>query len=107
MTDGQSEACACARTTPSRPSREVTNVSVFPDRTLPSANVIEQPPHYTHSEHEMSDVVEAWGLNWPLGNVIKYICRCFHKGKAVEDLKKARWYLNREIARLEALNDKT
>ena len=39
------------------------------------------------------------GLGYNLGNVVKYITRADHKGNTMEDLLKARWYLNREIAK--------
>jgi predicted HAD superfamily Cof-like phosphohydrolase len=58
------------------------------------------PPHYkTHpSGVECIDVVEH--MNFSLGNAVKYIWRAGQKGDELEDLKKARWYLDREIARL-------
>jgi Protein of unknwon function (DUF3310) len=57
------------------------------------------PPHY-RGDYVMR-VIEDFGLGFCLGNVVKYILR--HKDKAgLEDLKKARWYLDREITRLEA-----
>ena len=46
-------------------------------------------------------VIEAWQLGFHLGNVVKYVTRADHKGSLVEDLKKARWYLNREISKLD------
>jgi hypothetical protein len=63
---------------------------------------IDQPPHYKPGEIEMISVVEAWGLNFHLGNVIKYVARVERKGMPLDDLKKARWYLDREIARRKA-----
>jgi hypothetical protein len=51
---------------------------------------------------EAIDVIEAYGLNFALGNAIKYILRCGHKGgvtDAIADLEKARAYLTREIER--------
>jgi hypothetical protein len=51
---------------------------------------------------EAIDVIEAYGLNFALGNAVKYILRCGHKGgmtDAVADLEKARAYLTREIER--------
>ena len=44
------------------------------------------------------EVIEDWRLGYCLGNVIKYIARADHKGSRISDLKKARWYLDREIA---------
>lgn len=50
---------------------------------------------------ECIDVIEALGLNYHLGNTFKYLWRAGKKNDAVEDLKKARFYLDREIARAE------
>ena len=47
--------------------------------------------------YEAIKVIEAWGLGFNLGNATKYIARVDRKGNAIEDLKKARWYLDREI----------
>ena len=54
------------------------------------------PPHYTERGIEPIVAIEAWGLGFCLGNAVKYIARADHKGSRLEDLKKARWYLNRE-----------
>jgi hypothetical protein len=65
---------------------------------------VNHPPHYGGDvTHEVYKCLEAWGLhrNAYLWNAVKYIARCWKKGAMVEDLKKACWYLNREIARLE------
>lgn len=63
--------------------------------------LIHQPPHYTFSRIEVIDAIEAWQLGFHLGNVVKYVARAAHKGQHLDDLKKARWYIDREIARLE------
>ena len=56
------------------------------------------PDHYKRNGIEAVDVIEAFDLNYRLGNVIKYVLR--HVGKnGLEDLKKAQWYLAREISR--------
>ncbi len=62
---------------------------------------VNHPRHYTDhpSGVECIDVVEHMGFN--LGNVIKYIWRSDFKGAPIEDLKKAEWYLKREISRRE------
>lgn len=66
-------------------------------------DVVNHPPHYkSDSGIESIDVIEEFGLNFHLGNVIKYILRHQKKGKPLEDLKKARWYLDREIEKLES-----
>jgi len=68
---------------------------------------VDHPEHYTFSSIEPIEVIEAWGLNFHRAQVIKYIARAPHKGKELEDLKKARWYLDREIMRLQKLNEET
>lgn len=62
---------------------------------------IDHPPHYNHGGVEVIDAIEAWKLNFHCGNVVKYVARADYKGTPIEDLKKARWYLDREIQRRE------
>ena len=69
--------------------------------TLEPSDPIHRPAHYTFSSIEVIDVIEAWRLSFCLGNVVKYVARADHKGRPLEDLKKARWYLDREIQRRE------
>jgi hypothetical protein len=66
-------------------------------------DTIKFPKHYNASEVQPIDAIEAWGLGFHLGNVVKYIARAGKKdpNKIVEDLKKARWYLDRHIEKLE------
>ena len=59
------------------------------------------PTHYTFSTIEPIDVIEAWQLGFHLGNVLKYVARAGRKGAQIDDLKKARWYLDREIKRMD------
>jgi len=64
---------------------------------------VDHPTHYGgDTVYEAIKVIEAWGLGFSLGNCVKYISRAGKKGSAIEDLKKARWYLDREISRIEA-----
>ena len=67
----------------------------------PAVDLVNEPPHYLAGGIETIDYIEAKGFNYNLGNVCKYISRAGHKGDTIEDLKKAAWYLNREIGRLE------
>ena len=72
----------------------------LPDK--PSA--VNHPEYYggKDSPYEAINVIEAWELDFNLGNVLKYIARAGKKGewKHQEDLEKAAWYLNREIQNL-------
>lgn len=65
---------------------------------------INHPSHYGHENeaYEPINVIEAWGLGFHLGNVVKYVYRSDKKGDRLTDLKKARWYLDRFIEREEA-----
>jgi len=67
----------------------------------PTSDPINHPAHYTYSAIEPIDAIEAWELGFHLGNVVKYIARAGRKGSEVQDLKKARWYLDRAIHKLE------
>ena len=68
---------------------------------MPGDGSVDHPSHYRSSTgFEAIDVIEAWGLGFCLGNAVKYIARCLHKDKPVEDLEKAVWYLQRAIDRL-------
>jgi hypothetical protein len=66
----------------------------------PKADNVNHPAHYKVGGIETIDFIEAKGLNYHLGNVVKYIARSDTKGNRKEDLLKAQWYLNREIAKL-------
>ena len=58
---------------------------------------VEHPSHYKVGGIETIDFIEAKKLNYNIGNVVKYLTRADHKGNKLEDLRKAQWYLTREI----------
>jgi hypothetical protein len=61
---------------------------------------VHHPQHYGgDTTYEVIKVIEAWQLGFHLGNTVKYVARADKKGTRLEDLKKARWYLDREIER--------
>ena len=68
--------------------------------TEPVADPVNHPAHYKVGGIETIDFIEAKSLGYNLGNVVKYITRSDHKGDKLQDLQKAAWYLNREIAQL-------
>jgi hypothetical protein len=61
---------------------------------------VSHPPHYTKGKIEVYDFIRDQNLPYPLGNVVKYIARHEHKGTPVQDLSKARWYLDMYIEEL-------
>ena len=71
---------------------------------MTSDEAVDHPPHYggAGNPYEAIRVIEAWDVGFCLGNALKYICRAGKKRDAstVEDLRKAAWYLSREIERL-------
>ena len=66
-------------------------------------DVVNHPAHYTDGGIETIDFIEAKRLGYHLGNVVKYICRAGKKGTnmGLQDLQKARWYLDRAIEKNE------
>lgn len=58
-------------------------------------DMVNHPNHYNKGKYEVIDVIEDWGLGFSLGNAIKYIARCEHKGNKKQDLEKALFYLER------------
>ena len=63
---------------------------------------VNHPKHYNKGKIEVIEAIEDWGLNFSEGNVVKYVARHRFKGEPLEDLKKARWYLERLISNLES-----
>lgn len=67
--------------------------------------MVKNPDHYGGGDnvYEAIKVIEAWNLDFNLGNTVKYISRAGKKypDKELEDLRKAAWYLNRKIENLE------
>lgn len=83
--------------------KKVYGPEVSADNDVPAGDPVEHPAHYTShpSGIECIQVTEHMGFN--LGNAVKYIWRADLKGKAIEDLKKAVWYIEREIKRREGM----
>lgn len=69
--------------------------------------LIDHPKHYGGKDnpYETIKVIEAWGLGFNLGNVVKYISRAGKKDFLIQDLEKAKWYLEREILKEYQLNN--
>ena len=65
----------------------------------PKSDPVHHPAHYKVGGVETIDFIEAKGLGYHLGNVVKYVTRADYKGNRKQDLEKARWYLDRAIER--------
>ena len=66
-----------------------------------NVEAVNHPSHYNQGKYEVIDVIEDWDLGFEAGNAVKYIARYKYRAKPVEDLKKARWYIDRLIQRIE------
>ncbi len=69
-------------------------------KAAPISDPVNHPQHYTSHPSGAECIEVTRHMNFNLGNAMKYIWRCGDKGKPVEDLQKAIWYLNDEIKRL-------
>jgi hypothetical protein len=89
-------------TSSNTPMQGVThNVPVQIDMFEPEFDdLVNHPAHYKVGGIETIDFIEAKKLNYNIGNVVKYLTRADHKGNKLEDLRKAQWYLTREIGAL-------
>lgn len=71
-------------------------------------NMVNHPSHYQfgkNNEYEVIKVIDAWGLNFSLGNAVKYISRAGRKdkNKEIEDLKKSIFYIQHHIENLQKI----
>lgn len=82
------------------PALSILSTNIEP-ALLTSTEAVNHPNHYNIGGIEVIDFIESWNLGFSLGNAIKYIARAPYKNDELEDLKKARWYIDREIQRLE------
>lgn len=65
-------------------------------------DAVNHPQHYTDHPSGVECITVVEHFNFNVGNAIKYLWRAGLKGDQMEDLKKAQWYVTREIQRLEA-----
>ena len=79
----------------------VRNDAVKPAITMtePVSDPVNHPAHYKVGGIETIDFIEAKKLNYNMGNAVKYISRADHKGNRLQDLEKAKWYIDRELAK--------
>lgn len=63
---------------------------------------VNHPEHYGGADnpYEAIKIIEAHNLNFNCGNVLKYVLRCGKKDDEIQELEKAKWYLEREIKRV-------
>jgi hypothetical protein len=68
-------------------------------KQIQERELVNHPHHYQGNKMEVIDIIEDYELGFHLGNAIKYILRADKKGNTKQDLKKALWYIQREIDR--------
>ena len=72
-----------------------------PANEPPKHDIVKNQAHYTEGrKYEPANVIADWGSTWAIGNAIKYLSRAGRKDDAVQDLKKAIWYIEFEIKRI-------
>lgn len=67
-------------------------------------DAVSRPMHYTQHPSGVECITITEHFNFCIGNAIKYLWRAGLKGDAIEDLKKARWYIDRELNNMLAKN---
>lgn len=67
----------------------------------PKPEMVNHPAHYNKHPSGVEAITVIEHMSFNIGNAMKYMWRADHKAEQIEDLKKAAWYLNREIERLE------
>jgi hypothetical protein len=60
-------------------------------------DMVNHPKHYNVEGYEVIDIIDAFKLNFNMGNALKYLLRADRKGNKEQDINKAIWYLQREI----------
>lgn len=72
-----------------------------------SKDQVNHPQHYggEHNPYEAIKVIEAYNLDFHLGNTVKYVLRAGKKDDIVQDLEKAKWYLERKLEQIKATRE--
>lgn len=69
--------------------------------TVNEADLVQHPAHYCYSEYEPKDIIRAWSLNFNLGSAVKYIARAGRKDDILQELNKAKQFIEFEIEAIE------
>jgi hypothetical protein len=82
---------------------DIIEAKIITDINVSQDSSVNHPPHYNQGNLEVIEVIKDWGFaeDFCAGNAIKYISRYKYKSNPVEDLKKARWYIDYLIKTLE------
>lgn len=80
---------------------EILRLKRLSNMAIPATDPVNHPPHYTAHPSGIECIQITEHMNFCIGNAVKYLWRAGKKGSAIEDLKKAKYYIDREIARIE------
>ena len=96
----ENEKCNCKPTVEIVNEKKIVIHNSFDKREIKEQ--VNNPQHYGGKDnpYEAIKVIEKWKLNFNLGNAIKYLARADHKNNKLQDLEKAKWYIQREINNL-------
>lgn len=94
--DSNVNSCTYAKTKETGSSNKLT-AEQFDAMIMGQYESVNHPSHYTQGKYEVIDVIEDWDLGFHLSNALKYIARANYKGNREQDLRKAIWYIQREI----------
>ena len=95
------DGCFCEKKWYESNNYTIINIHDYIKQFHNVVEIDETPDHYKTNTFDARDLITAYGLNFNRGNVIKYVARAGKKGNELEDLKKAKNYLDYEIKRLE------
>jgi hypothetical protein len=84
----------------SKAAKGMKVIATYTSNKSIKSDMVNHPPHYKAGGIETIDFIEAKNLGYNLGNVVKYVSRADLKGNKLEDLQKAKWYLERAIANI-------
>ena len=84
----------------SKAAKGMKVIATYTSNKSIKSDMVNHPPHYKAGGIETIDFIEAKNLGSNLGNVVKYVSRADLKGNKLEDLQKAKWYLERAIANI-------
>ena len=73
---------------------------IKPKMAVEKKELVNHPKHYRPGTYEVIKVIEAWDLNFNIGNAVKYLGRLGKKDKPKQEIQKAIWYLQRELEKL-------
>ena len=84
----------------------MSDVKLYEDKNgqlsfIEPKDLVHHPAHYCYSEYEPKDVIRAWGLNFNLGSAVKYIARAGRKDDILQELNKAKQFIEFEIEAIE------